>query len=138
MEYFDIRNYIWNVFELSEYNDLSSIFYGLDMLIANLTLPSIRYKGSTLKYKEPSKLWMDLGYVAKQSQRKLFSITIRYHYINLYEAYCANDKELFEQIALSKIDLDKVPESMPRNTHVMKRNLKTPKHRKKKHYSVHV
>ena len=136
MEYFDIRNFIWNVFELAEYNELSNIFYGLDMLIANLSLPKIRYEGSTLKYKEPSEFWMDLTYERKQSQRKLFSITIRYHYIDLYEAYLDNDRDLFDRIALSRINYEEVPVDTPKDTHVPKRMKK--RHRTKKHYSLSV
>ena len=42
---FDIRNYIWNIFELSNSNKIKNLNLAFDLFTTNLYLGCERYKG---------------------------------------------------------------------------------------------
>lgn len=47
MKKFDIRKYIWNVFELTIAQEVGNVKTGLELFIQNMELGRYRYKGVT-------------------------------------------------------------------------------------------
>ena len=100
MEVLDIREYIWNVFEIATYHDTTTIQYALDMFLANVDLGLERYEGASgVSYIRLHKKWNRMVKSDKEFQRMIFNKIIRYSYLCLYEAWMEDDKEKFDKLA---------------------------------------
>ena len=47
VQIFDVRNYMWNVYEIYNYHNLDSLYKALDLFMTNVKLGMARYPGAT-------------------------------------------------------------------------------------------
>lgn len=105
---FDIRKYIWNVFELTVAQNVSSVYIGLDLFIANMELTRYRYKGtSNVDYNTIGTKWNKLSIQEKDYQRLVFKSIVtdrnivelnrywRLKDIKGFNDFCFMDLEIF-------------------------------------------
>lgn len=95
---FDIRVYIWNVYEICDFNKLKDIYLAFDMFIENLELGYERYKGANLDYESISNEWKSspksyqiyekliFKYIINKSQDKLCNAWVKKNKINFANA----------------------------------------------------
>ena len=100
MEVLDIRDYIWNVFEIATYHDTTTIQYALDMFLANVDLGLERYEVAyDVSYARLHKRWNRMANTEKDFQKMIFNKIIRYSYICLYDTWVLDDREEFDRLA---------------------------------------
>lgn len=97
---FDIRDYIWNVFEISKEQNTSNINIALDLFIENINLGRERYKGlSFLDYDQLSKYWWNLSDKERKMQIVIFNKIMNNRFVKLREAWVMNNRNLFNILA---------------------------------------
>lgn len=102
---FDIRNYIWNIFEISKAQDTNNIKLSLDMFITNMELSRERYEGaSSLDYKKLHNDWANLGNNGQSIQRDIFNKVMYNVYVALCDAWRAKDRRKFDLLCFAELD----------------------------------
>ena len=97
---FDIRDYIWNIFEISKEQNTDDISTAFDMFIENLNLGRDRYKGcDNLDYSKVSKSWLSMKDSARDKQIRIFNKIIESRFIRLRDAWMDDNKSLFEVLS---------------------------------------
>lgn len=91
MKKFDIRKYIWNVFELTIAQDIGNVKTGLELFIQNMELGRYRYKGVTnIDFRTLGDKWNLLSEQDRQYQVMVFNTIIDKSMIDLSRLW--NDK----------------------------------------------
>ena len=98
MKDFDIRNYMWNVWEISNHNKLNNIRIALDMFIENLELGYERYGGASgVDYNSLSKIWRRQSESYHTHEKIIFNKVIHKSYTNLCDAWSSRNRAKFEE-----------------------------------------
>lgn len=93
---FNIKDYMWNIFEITNYNHIDNIKIGLDLFIMNLELRKERYKGAyKINYDIIGKQWNSLLYAQKLRQKQYFNEIIKYNYLKLCKEFRSNRFDKF-------------------------------------------
>ena len=104
VQIFDIRNYMWNVYEIYNYHKLDSLYKALDLFMTNVQLGMARYSGATgANYVD---MQIKLHNTRKKKvllQRKIFESCLLRNESKLKEAWESRNRELFEQVCLDDI-----------------------------------
>ena len=96
---FHIKDYIWIIFEIMEYQNLTDINVALDMFLTNIELCDDRYKGAKhIKYRKVSKAWNSMGYYRKNREREEFNKFIQKMIIPLHTFYFSKDRISFNYL----------------------------------------
>lgn len=96
---FHIKDYIWNIFEIMEYQNLTNIDIALDMFLTNIELCDDRYKGAKhVKYRKVSKAWNGMGYYRKTRERAEFDKVMHKMIIPLHSFYFSKDRISFNYL----------------------------------------
>lgn len=104
MESFDIRDYIWNIFEIRKYNRTKGIYPALNMFITNVAFGYAKYKGALfIHYKDASEEWNDLTEPEKDIQRSMFKKVMYYLGDDLYKAWSSHNRMSFYSICYTDI-----------------------------------
>lgn len=104
MEDFDIRDYIWNIFEIRKYNRTKGIYPALNMFISNVAFGYEKYKGALfIHYKNASEDWNDLTEPEKDIQRSMFKKVMYYLGDDLYKAWSSHNRIDFYSICYTDI-----------------------------------
>lgn len=97
---FDIRDYMWNVFEIAEELKVENIRIALDLFIVNMELGRERYHGSSYKkYTTLQKKWEPLTETQRNKQRIIFNEVIHKVYPALRDAWNNKDRNEFDAYA---------------------------------------
>ena len=98
-EILNIRNYMWNVFELSKIHEVENVRFALDLFITNMELGYGRYEGaSDVDYAKLGKVWRSMKEVDRIDQKILFNRIIHKVYNQLCDAWRAKDRRRFETL----------------------------------------
>ena len=97
MKEFDIRDYIWNIYEISSYYKLNSIYTALDMFIENLDLGYKRYAGTELDFESLSKVWKQLPKSYHTHEKAVFRHVIDIAFGKICDAWKAKDRDKFDK-----------------------------------------
>lgn len=97
MKEFDIRNYIWNIYEISSFYKLTSVYSALDMFIENLDLGYSRYAGTDLDFETLSKIWKQLPKSYHTHEKAVFHKVLDVSYGRLCDAWKSKNKEEFDK-----------------------------------------
>lgn len=101
---FDVRDYIWYIYEIFTTNEVGNIRFALDMFIINTETEIERYQGITkLDYVAINKKWSKLSEPEKIYQKILFNKLMHKVYFNLLDAWKENNHYKFEK--LCRVDL---------------------------------
>ena len=107
---FDIRDYMWQIFQIAFYNNITNIRIGLDLFLMNLELKRERYRGSTnISYRKIGNLWNDLTEAGQVHQKLIFNRIIHLNYLDLCKAYKDRRRDIFNKLCrvdLSMFDID--------------------------------
>lgn len=96
---FDIRDYMWHIYEISAANEVGNIRFALDMLIINMETGMERYEGaSELDYTALHDEWDKFSEAEKIYQKIIFHKVIHKVYFNLSDAWRAKDRPKFEKL----------------------------------------
>ena len=116
MENFNIRNYIWNIYEISDFHNHADIRMALDMFIANLDFGYERYAGATgIDYEELSKQWLSKSKSYHIHQKLIFNKIINTVFGDLCDAWKLKDKNAFEKACFSCITMFGIEAVKPDN-----------------------
>lgn len=97
---FHIRNYIWNVFQISSYQEVD-IRTAFDMFIVNVELGLERYKGAIdINYRSLNFKWSDLDDEQKRYQKSVFDKIIRKNFLALHDLFIKFDKLGFNYLCI--------------------------------------
>lgn len=94
-ELFDVRDYMWDVFEIRNFNNLLNIRSAFDMFIVNIELGQKRYDGADLNYYKLNKKWNMLFDFQKKHEIEIFNKIIDKEYIELLTMWRNNNKLYF-------------------------------------------
>lgn len=107
MDVFNIRDYIWNVFEICQYNKINNIRIALELFLKNIEIGRNRYPGCTnINYGKLTKLYSNSTKAYIRKQKIIFNKIIHIAYGNLSKAFRENDKCKFEKYC--NIDISKL------------------------------
>ena len=95
MKDFDIRNYIWNIYEICDFHNLTNLNLAFDMFIENLNLGYERYEGANLEYEYLSNIWNNLPDSYHVHEKIIFKRVLDSSYGKLCELWNKKDKEKF-------------------------------------------
>ena len=96
---FDIRDYMWQIFQIAFYNNITNIRIGLDLFLMNLELKRERYRGSTnISYRKIGNLWNDLTEAGQVHQKLIFNRIIHLNYLDLCKAYKDRRRDIFNEL----------------------------------------
>ena len=114
---FDIRNYIWNIFEISITQKLGNVRAALDLFIINVELGYSRYNGADyLDYSNISDLWNELSESDKNRQKKIFNNIICKVFTKLSKAWYTRDRQVFNALCFTELeDSEDALNSKPNN-----------------------
>ncbi len=101
MKDFDIRDYIWNIYEICDFQKISNLNLALNMFIENLDLGYERYDGTCLNYKELSKIWNGLPNSYRIHEKLIFKKVLDTSYGKLCKAWNNKNKNKFNTICKS-------------------------------------
>lgn len=132
---FDIREYMWDVFEISKVQDIDNANMALRMFMVNLEFGKERYRGSSyIDYRKLRKEWGSLIYTERSRQLLVASKLIEYMYPKLFDAWKENDKTKFSNVCYRDLNPYGVP-SKPKASVKQKRKYtkrtNTPRKRRK-------
>lgn len=97
---FDIRDYIWDIFEISRVQNIENANMALRMFMVNLEFGKERYSGSTkIDYYKLRKEWANLSFKERSRQLLVATKLIEYKYPKLYDHWIRNDKSGFCNIS---------------------------------------
>ena len=114
---FDVRDYMWNVFEIANELHVENIRIALDLFIVNIELGRERYHGSSFKkYPTLHKKWEPLTESERNKQRIIFNEVIHKAYPALRDAWNSNDRETFDALAHCSLRHFGIPETDPTYT----------------------
>ena len=103
MDEFDIRDYIWNVFEISR-KQKKNIYAAFNMFITNVAYGHEKYDGAIyVHYKNLNKSWEDLTEPEKDYQRKVFKKVVRKYKYQLRKAWNNKNRLKFHTICFKPI-----------------------------------
>lgn len=103
MDEFDIRDYIWNVFEIAR-EQKKNIYIAFNMFITNVAYGYKKYDGAIcLHYKDLNKSWEDLTEPEKDYQRKVFKKVVRKYKRQLKKAWNNRNRLKFHSICFNSI-----------------------------------
>lgn len=101
---FDVRDYMWYIYEIFTINEVGNIRFALDMFIINVETEIERYQCITkLDYAAINKKWNKLSEAEKIYQKILFNKLMHKAYFNLLDAWKENNHYKFEK--LCRVDL---------------------------------
>lgn len=92
---FDICDYVWDIFCLSEAEDVHNVRLALDLFLINVELGEGRYEGSDLNYESIMKKYVKLNIYEKELQKEKFNAILDIAYRDLCTYWCCNNKEDF-------------------------------------------
>ena len=95
-----LKNYIWEIYELSAAND-KPVDTGVDMLVVNLEdrEGSFFYEGATdMDYAAATAHWETLTPEEKAEAKNEVRAIIQKHYAALCAAWCERDRDAFEGV----------------------------------------
>ena len=96
MKDFDIRDYMWNIYEISNYQKLNNVRLALDMFIENIQLGYDRYKGASgVDYKLLSKVWNSKTESYHIHEKIIFNKVLHVTYKKLCDAWKHQDRAAF-------------------------------------------
>lgn len=128
MKKFDIRKYIWNVFELTIAQEVGNVKTGLELFIQNMELGRYRYKGVTnVDFKALGEKWNTLPESEQEYQVMVFNSIINKSIFTLSEFWRNKDRKAFMDFCFMDKKVFGIPER-----EVKKPNTKK-KYRKRKH-----
>ena len=73
---FDIRNYMWEIFELSQSREVHNVRLALDLFLVNVELGESRYEGASMDYASIMLLWNKLSDQEKELQKDEFNLIL--------------------------------------------------------------
>ena len=101
MKDFDIREYVWNIYELCNFHKLTNLNLALDMFIENLDIGYERYEGANLEYEKLYDIWANLPESYRAHEKMIFKKVLDNSYGKLCEAWNKKDKDNFTTICKS-------------------------------------
>lgn len=101
MKEFDIRDFIWNIYEICEFHKLTNLNLAFDMFVENLNLGYDRYEGTYLNYEELHKTWSQLSDSYQMHEKMIFKKVLDSSYGRLCDSWNKKDKENFNSICRS-------------------------------------
>lgn len=98
MKDFDIRDYMWNIYEISNYNKLDNTRIALDMFLENVELGYARYEGaSNIDYSKLSEIWNNKPESCHIHEKIIFNKVLHVSYSRLCKAWKRGDREAFNE-----------------------------------------
>lgn len=99
---FDIRHYVWNIYEISDFYKLKNMTVALDMFVTNIELGCDRYSGaSEIDYIKLRRQWNRTSKQYRSYERIVFDTIIQISYSKLCRAWVKKDKHGFINICNS-------------------------------------
>lgn len=114
--HFDIRNYIWNIFEISVANKVDTKF-AFELFMTNVTLGKERYGGATgVNYRVLNMVWEEMSEKDASIVEHTYSSLLNDKHVELYKAWRLNDKELFNNLCGISLNVTKPDKSEAKAT----------------------
>lgn len=133
MKKFDIRKYIWNVFELTIAQDIGNVKTGLELFIQNMELGRYRYKGVTnVDFRALGDKWNLLSEQDRQYQVMVFNTIIDKSMIDLSRLWNDKDRKAFMDICFIDKKVYGIPELQTQKKPNTKHKYKKRKYKKGK------
>lgn len=137
---FDIRNYMWEIFELSQSGEVHNVRLALDLFLVNVELGESRYEGASMDYASIMLLWNKLSDQEKELQKDEFNLILDINYKCLCDYWVMNNRERFDRFVydgLHNEELDQIQETLHRLALArQKRKRHRSKSRKRKNKNV--
>ena len=105
---FDIRDYMWNIFELSKTEDVHDVRLALDLFLVNVELGENRYEGAALNYNKIMHKYFMLNICERELQREEFNAILDVNYKNLCNCWQCKNRKGFEIHAHEELHSDKL------------------------------
>ena len=126
---FNIRDYMWEIFELSTSEEVHNVKLALDLFLTNVELGEERYEGSSIDYSSISHEWNRLTEYEKELQRKEFEIILNINYRYLVKYWLLHKRTLFDYIAHEEIHIDELDRIQDELTRIALSRTKRKRHR---------
>lgn len=122
MASFDIRKYMWNIFEIYRTQDIDNVRLALDMFIANMELGYDRYDGaSDVDYSKLHDVWDDMSEAEHVHEKLIFNKVLTKVYLQLCDAWRAKDRRKFDSLCMVDLSMFGIPSTNPLNKKVPKK-----------------
>ena len=122
MASFDIRKYMWNIFEIYRTQDMDNVRLALDMFITNMELGMDRYEGATdIDYTKLHDSWDALSEAEHIHEKLIFNKVLTKVYLQLCDAWRAKDRRKFDALCLVDLSMFGIPSTDPLNRKVPKK-----------------
>lgn len=132
---FDIRDYMWNIFELSKTEDVHNVRLALDLFLVNVELGEDRYEGADeLDYNKIMHKYLMLNTHERELQREEFNAILDINYKSLCNCWHCKNRMEFEVHAHEELhseELDHIQEEL-HNIAIAREKRKRRKKRNKK------
>ena len=132
---FDIRDYMWEIFCLSQTEDVHNVRLALDLFLVNVELGEDRYEGADVDYDKIMHKYLKLSENEKELQKEEFNAILNIAYKKLCTYWHDHDKKDFELCAhdddLHSEELDHIQEELHKIA-IAKEKRKRRKNKKKK------
>ena len=103
MKEFDIRDYIWNIYEISNFYKFTNVYSALDMFIENLDLGYNRYAGTDLDFETLSKIWKQLPKSYHTHEKAVFKHVLDVSFSKLCDAWKSKNRADFDKACKVRI-----------------------------------
>lgn len=124
---FDIRKYVWNIFEISVANKVDTKF-AFELFITNVTLGKERYGGATdVDYRVLKMVWEELNEKDASIIEHTYSSLLNDKHVELYKAWRSGNKELFYNLCGTSLIVTKPERSKAKATSESPRKRGRPK-----------
>lgn len=129
---FDIRDYIWDIFELSNVQNIHNVLLSYEFFMTNVELGINRYKGLDIDYVDLRNRWNSLSERSKEYQKDVFISLINLNYKHICEAWNNHNKDDFTKFVHKDITIYHYDELHDRIEFEYKKKVKHKKRKKKK------
>lgn len=109
MKAFDIRNHIWDIFEISRHQQYLNLREALNMFLVNVELGFDRYEGADVDYLELRPTWNILSERGKKRQLYIFDYIIKNFSVFILRTGLRCDKDTisnFKNIGIPGLEED--------------------------------
>lgn len=105
---FDIRDYMWEIFCLSQTEDVHNVRLALDLFLMNVELGENRYEGTNLNYNDIMHKYLRLNKQERELQKEEFNAILDVAYKRLCIYWHNHNKEDFEFYAHEEFHLEEL------------------------------
>lgn len=94
---FDIREHIWNIYEISKQQQYLNMREAFNMFIVNVELGFDRYKGADVDYAKLKEKWELLSILGKRRQLAIFDYILKHFSVFILHCGMNSNREMVEK-----------------------------------------